>query len=140
MKLKLKIFIHLTNLTTVKAIPCLIILIVKKTTRAFIGVLTIERNFTNLRIRLRTLWKSTNDKQLIIMETMICLKCFHLKTEIMLNLIILNAQRKEQIIFKKLTSVLSMNQLKITFFMLQFMVLCFKKQKKDLILIRLKKF
>ena len=140
MKLKFKIFIHLTNLTTVKAIPCLIILIVKKTTRAFIGVLTIERNLTNLRIRLRTLWKSTDDKQLIIMETMICLKCFHLKTEIMLNLIILNAQRKEQIIFKKLTSVLSMNQLKITFFMLQFMVLCFKKQKKDLILIRLKKF
>ena len=59
---------------------------------------------------------------------------------IMLNLTILNALRKEQIIKKKLSSVLTINQSRITFFILWFMILCLKKQKIDLILISLKKF
>ena len=49
-------------------------------------------------------------KHQIIMETMICLKCFCLKIQVMLNLTILNALRKEQIILEKLSSVLTINR------------------------------
>ena len=64
------------------------------------------------------------------METMICLKCFPLKIESILNLIILNGQRKGQIILKKTLECFDNESIENRFFYSVVCGLMFQNRKK----------